>query len=205
MKLVADEDRESFFSVKEKEEHWALTKMLGMSNLSRERRVKRRGSGKEVVQWIEQPLVEIIGGEKEMTDQDVYPAAIAVRVLMPRMDKRGFAPSIYRNSALLLSPSDQFLAFKLQTRAAQMDRGNRDLHINWDFVFEAGNLQTTANTKRAVAKAQARKKMDRLQKSEIIEKWDEEFDGVCVTPKKQKRRQKKEDKTPQLRATVYQT
>jgi hypothetical protein len=123
MKLIADEDRESFFSVKEKEEHWALTKILGMSKLSRERKIKKRGTDTEVVQWVEQPLVEIIGGEKEMTAEDKYPTAIAVRVLMPRMDKKGFAPSIYKNTTLSLSPSDMFLAFKLQTRATQMSWG----------------------------------------------------------------------------------
>jgi hypothetical protein len=194
MKLIADEEREAFFSVKEKEEHWALTKMLGMSKLSRERKIKKRGTGTDVVQWVEQPLVEIIGGEKEMAVEDKYPASLAVRVLMPRMDKKGFSPAIYKNSTFSLSPSDMFLAFKLQTRAAQRDRGNQNLHVDWDFIFEAGNLQTTALSNQRGAKAKARKKMDRLRESEIIEKWDEELMGVCVTPKKQKRKDKKEAK-----------
>lgn len=189
MKLIADEEREASFSVKEKEEHWALTKMLGMSKLARERKIKKRGTSTEVVQWIEQPLVEILGGEKEMTAEDKYPTAIAVRVLMPRTDKKGFAPSVYKNSTVSLSPSDLFLAFKLQTRAAQRDRGGRNLHVDWDFIFEAGNLQTTALSNQRGAKAKARKKMDRLQESEIIEKWDEELMGVCVTPKSQKRKE----------------
>lgn len=194
MKLSSDEDRESFFSVKEKEEHWALTKMLNMSKLSRERKTKKRGTGNEVVQWVEQPLIEILGGEKEMTGEDKYPTLIAVRVLMPKIDKKGFSPNIYKNTTFLLNPSDLFLAFKLQTRANQLERGNRNIHADWDFIFEAGNLQATANTKKAVAKAQARKKMDRLQKNEIIEKWDEELMGVCVTPKKIKRGTKKDPK-----------
>ena len=194
MKLISDDEREAFFSVKEKEEHWSLTKMLGMSKLSRERKIKKRGTSSEVVQWVEQPLVEILGGEKEMSAEDKYPSAIAVRVLMPRMDKKGFAPSLYKNSTLSLSPSDLFLAFKLQTRAAQRDRGNCKLHVDWDFIFEAGNLQITALSNHRGAKAKARKKMDRLQESEIIEKWDEELMGVCVTPKKQKRKEKIEAK-----------
>jgi hypothetical protein len=194
MKMAADEDREAFFSVKEKEEHWALTKMLGMSKLLRERKVKKRGTKAQIIQWVEQPLVEIIGGEKEMTAEDKYPVAIAVRVLMPRMDKKGFSPTIYKNNTIVLSPSDMLLAFVLQTRAGQMGRGTKNLHYDWDFIFEVGNLQTTALSNHRGAKAKARKKMDRLQEGEIIENWNEELMGVCVTPKKQKKKGSQENK-----------
>lgn len=108
-----------------------------------------------------------------MTSKDKYPTAVVMCVLMPRIDKKGFSSSIYKNSTLSLSLSDMFLAFKLQTRVAQNEhvgRGSKNIHVDWDFIFGAGDLQKTANTKRAVAKAQARKKMDRLQQSEIIEK-----------------------------------
>lgn len=194
MKMAADEEREAFFSVKEKEEHWALTKMLGMSKLLRERKIKKRGTNTQIVQWVEQPLVEIIGGEKEMTAEDKYPVAVAVRVLMPRMDKKGFSPTIYKNNTVVLSPSDMLLAFVLQTRAGQMGRGTKNLHYDWDFIFEVGNLQTTALSNHRGAKAKARKKMDRLQEGEIIENWNEELMGVCVTPKKQKKKSIQEDK-----------
>lgn len=194
MKMAADEEREAFFSVKEKEEHWALTKMLGMSKLLRERKVKKRGTKSQIIQWLEQPLVEIIGGEKEMTAEDKYPVAVAVRVLMPRMDKGGFSPTIYKNKTVVLSPSDMLLAFVLQTRAGQMGKGSKNLHYDWDFIFELGNLQTTALSNHRGAKAKARKKMDRLQEGDIIENWNEELMGVCVTPKKQKRSKQQEDK-----------
>jgi len=194
MKLISDEDRESFFSVKEKEEYWALTKMLSMSKLVREKKVKKKGTNTEVVQWVEQFLVEIVGGEKEMTAEEKYPTNIAVRVLMPRIDKKGFAPITYKNTSGQLSPSDILLAYMLQTRAGQMGRGSKNLHIDWDFIFEAGNLQTTAISNQRGARAKARKKMDRLQENEIIEKWDEEFLGVCVTPKKQQKRLKSDIK-----------
>src|SRR5690349_3778465 len=144
MKLISDDNREAFFSVKEKEEHWALTKMLEMSKLSRERKIKKRGTGTEIIQWIEQPLVEILGGEREMLKEDKYPTAIVARVLMPRMETKGFAPSLYKNTTLSLSPSDLFLAFKFQTRASQKKQDNLDIHVDWDFIFEAGNLKTTA-------------------------------------------------------------
>ncbi len=194
MKMVADEEREAFFSVKEKEEHWAITKILGMSKVSQERKIKKRGTSAEVVQWVEQPFVEILGGEKEMTAEDKYPVAVAVRVFVPRMNKKGFSPTIYKHNTVTLSPSDMLLAFIIQTRAGQMGRGSKNLHYGWDFIFEAGNLQTTALSNHRGAKAKARNKMDRLQKGEVIEDWNEELMGVCVTPKKRKKRQAKEDK-----------
>ena len=186
MKRMTEEDRQAFFSTKEKEEHWAITRMLGNSKLRRERKVKKRGSGREVVQWIEQPLLEILGGEKELETENKYPTLVAVRVLVP-MDEKGFVPAIYKNSTILLSPSDVFIAFKIQTRATQRGYGSKVLSFDWDFLFEAGNLQTTATSKKAVAKAQTRKKMDRLQKHEIIEKWEENLLGMDITPKKQKK------------------
>lgn len=194
MKIMADAEREAFFSVKEKEEHWSLTKMLEMSKLSRERKIKKRGTNAEIIQWVEQPFVEIIGGEKEMTTEDKYPVAISVRVLMPRMDKKGFSPTRYKNNTITLCSSDLLLAFALQTRAGQMGRGSKNLHYDWGFIFEAGNLQTTALSNHRGAKAKARKKMDRLQESKVIENWNEELMGVCVTPKKHKKIVAQEDK-----------
>lgn len=193
MKMISEEDRSAPFSVKEKEEHWEITKMLGMSRLSRSRKVKKRGTGAEMVQWIEQPLVEILGGEKEMTAGDKYPNTIVVRVLMPRLDNKGFSPTIYKNKTALLSPSDILLAVIIQTRATQRGRGSKEIHYDWDFIFEAGNLQTTASTNHRGAKAKARKKMDRLQASEIIEKWDEGLLGVHITPKPQQAKSKSKD------------
>jgi hypothetical protein len=193
MKLVSDDERVSFFSVKEKEEFWALTKMIAMSKLSRDRNIKKPGGKGDSIQWIEQPLLEIIGGIKEINEEKKYPTFITIRVLMPKNDPKGFAPTIYRNKTIQLSPSDILLAFLLQTRAGQRGMGSKDIYFDWKFIFEAGNLQTTAITNQRVAKAKARKKMDRLKKSEIIEKWDEELMGVCVTPKKQKKKPKEDD------------
>lgn len=189
MKRIADEDRESFFSVKEKEEHWAITRMLSGSKLGRKREVKKKGAKIPVEQWLEQPLLEILGGEKELETNDKYPNLIAVRVL-GLMDKSGFVASIYRNSTTRLSPSDTLLAYKIQTRATQQGYGTKSLRFDWDLLFEAGNLQSTAATKKTVAKAQVRKKLDRLQKSEIIEGWDEGIFGMDINPTKQKKRGK---------------
>lgn len=75
-----------------------------------------------------------------------------------------------------------------------MKRGTKDLYFDWDFIYEAGGLQTTALTDQRGAKAKARKKMVRLQESKIIENWDEELTGVRIIPKKQKRKLKSEVK-----------
>lgn len=186
MKHLCDEDRKSFFSVKEKEEHWAITKMLSMTKLTREKQVKKRGSAGTLTRWVEQPLVEIVGGEKETESPDKYPTTIAVRVLAPT--PKAYPAALYANSTLTLNPNDAYLAFMIQTRANQRGRGEKSLLFYWDFLFEAGNLQATAESKKAVAKAQTRKKMDRFKKDQIIEGWNEELLGVSVKPKSKKKK-----------------
>lgn len=187
MKRMAEEERQACFSTKEKEGHWAITRMLGNSKLRRERKISKRGTGKKVVQWIEQTLLEILGGEKELDAEIKYPTLVSVRVFVP-MAGKGFVPAIYRITTNRLSPSDVFIAFKIQTRAAQRGYGTKTLRLDWEFLFEAGNLQATAISKRAVAKAQTRKKMDRLKESKIIEKWEENLLGMDITPKQQKKK-----------------
>jgi len=188
MSLMIDDERKTFFSVKEKEEHWAITKILNMSKLKRTRKIKKRGTNKEIEQWIEQPLVEILGGEKELTVNEKYPTTLIVRVLPPIDNASEFAPHAYNNSTVKLSPSDTNLAFKLQTRAAQMGRGEKNLNVDWDYMFREGNLQNTADSKKSVAKSQARKKLKRLQENKIIEGWNEEKKGIRIKPIKFKKK-----------------
>ena len=104
------------------------------------------------------------------------------------MAGKGFVPAIYKITTNRLSPLDVFIAFKIQTRAAQRGYGTKVLRFDWESLFEAGNLQATEILKRAVAKAQTRKKMDRLHESEIIEKWEESLLGMDITPKRQKKK-----------------
>lgn len=193
MKWMADEEREVYFQTKEKDEFWRLTKMLGLSKLSRSKIVKKRKKNdeKEYVQWIEQPLIEIFGGERLLENKDQYPDSIAVRVLMPKMSKKGFAPAFYKTSTLKLNPNDTFLAFILQTRAFKMDRGERKLFFEWDYLFEIGNLKQTAVSNSRMAKAKMRIKMDNLKEKKIIEKCDEDLLGMSIHPSKNKKVSKK--------------
>ncbi len=188
MKMLAENDRQRHFSVKEKQEHWTITKMLGMTKLLREHAVRKKGTNTFITRWMEQPLLEILGGEKEAEAGDKYLEAITVRVLVPQVDMKGFVPAIYNKATYRLHPSDASLAFVIQTRAAQRNRGETELKFDWKFLFEVGNLERTAQSNQRVAKAIARKKMDKFQKEEIIERWDEESAGMRITPKSQKKR-----------------
>jgi len=195
MKLIADEDRTAFFSVKEKEEHWAITKILSMSKLLKEKPVTKKGTAEKVTQWEEQPLIEILGGEKEMLGEEKYPISLAVRVMSPIEGKKNFAPHSYHNNTVTLAPKDAMLAFKVQTRAGQLEKGKRQFTIDWDLVFKAGNLQSTAKTKKAVAKTQARKKLGRLKDKKIIKNWKEDECGVLITPRDSSKKPKSKEKT----------
>lgn len=196
MKWISDEEREAYFQTKEKEEFWALTKMLGMTKLSRSRIVKRhgKGKGKEAIQWIEQPLVEIFGGERLLENEDKYPEAIAIRVLMPKIGKKGFAPALFKISTMKLNPNDIYLAFIVQLRACQMKRGERDLFFDWDYLFEIGNLKQTAISNSRMAKAKIRNKMDNLKNVQIIDTCDEHLIGMSIQPKRAKAKKKSESK-----------
>lgn len=187
MKWTADGEREAYFSQKEKEEFWSLTKMLGMTKLSRSKIVKRRGKGKEFIQWIEQPLVEVFGGERPLDNVDKNPAAVAVRILMPNMGKNSFVPALYKLTTLKLNPNDTYLAFIVQTRASQMQRGERTLFFDWDYLFEIGNLQQTAISNSRMAKAKIRLKMEKLKQGQIIETCEEQLIGMTVQPQKRKK------------------
>ncbi len=46
-----------------------MTKTLSMTKLSVERTVTKRGTKEKITQWIEWPLLEIMGGEKEAEGQ----------------------------------------------------------------------------------------------------------------------------------------
>lgn len=193
MKLLAEDDRQAHFSVKEKQEHWAITKMLGMTKLLRERIVKKKGTSTMVTRWVEQPLLEILGGERKLEVGDKYPELLAVRVLAPQPDMKGFVPAIYHKETCRLHPTDIYLAFAIQTRASMRNRGESELNFDWKFLFELGNLEGTAQSNQRVAKAMTRKKMDRFQQKEIIDGWNEESTGVRITPKSQNQKQPKSE------------
>lgn len=187
MRMLSADGRQAHFSVKEKQEHWAITKMLGMTKVLREHTVRKKGTKTFVTRWMEQPLLEILGGEKETETANKYPELIAVRVLAPQPDMKGFVPAVYNKETYRLHPSDVYLAFAIQTRAAQRNRGDAQLKFDWKFLFEFGNLEGTAQSNQRVAKAITRKKMNRFRQKEIIEDWNEDVGGMRITPKIQKK------------------
>ena len=192
MKMLAVDDRQAHFSVKEKQEHWAITKMLGMTKVLREQTVRKKGTNTFITRWMEQPLLEILGGEKEAETGDRYPELITVRVLAQQADMKGFVPAIYNKETYRLHPADASLAFVIQTRAAQRNRGETELNFDWKFLFEHGNLEGTAQSNQRTAKAITRKKMDKFQEKEIIEGWDEESSGMRIIPMSQKKKAQNE-------------
>lgn len=180
MKWTSGEGRESYFSQKEKKEFWSLTKMLEMTKLTRSKVEKRSNKVKEksFIQWIEQPLVEVCGGERPLDGN--CPTSLSVRVLMPNIGKKSYAPASYRISTLSLNPNDIYLAFLIQTRASQM--GQEDLFFKWDYLFEIGNLQQTAASNLQTAKAKIRLKVDKLKKGKIIAACSEQGNGLTIHP-----------------------
>jgi hypothetical protein len=182
MKWTSGETRESYFSQKEKEEFWSLTKMLEMTKLSRSKVEKRLNKTKEksFIQWIEQPLIEVCGGERPLDGN--CPINLAVRVLMPNIGKKSYVPASYKISTLSMNPNDIYLAFIIQTRASQM--GHEDLFFKWDYLFEIGNLQQTAVSNPRTAKSKIRLKMDKLKKVQIVDSCDVQDNGLTIYPKR---------------------
>ena len=175
LKCMSDENREAHFSTKEKQECWEITKILGRTTLKISRPV-----GKGRIRWVEQPMVDILGGEKD-TVVEKYPLSVSVRVLSAQVASDDFAPIIYKNKTLQLNPGEALLAYALQTRAFRKKDGNV---FDWDFAFKLGNVQKSAITNRRAAKAKIRKKLEHLQKADIIDSFSEDKNGIRTKPSK---------------------
>ena len=181
MEKIANADRNaSFFSQKEKNDFWSTTRMLTNT------RIKIEKSFAKTTQWIEQPLIEILGGERE--NDKVYPEIIQVSLLRRPYEK--FFPAVYKNSTLNLHPKETYLAFYIQTRAAQLENGNRIMKTEWPYLYSLGCVEKTANTNPRAAKNIIRKKMRKLEEEGIVETFSEYPDGLMITPKIQKIKKK---------------
>ena len=185
MEAISEETRTARFAVGERQEHWTITQKLAKTELSFEKIIKRGNKDKK--QWFQQPLLEILGGEKETTES--YPDIVAICVLKPQFNIK-FFPAIYKNNTLRLHPNDTGLAFYIQTRASQYGKGEKDITINWPLLFFHGGLEKTSQTSMRTAKARIRKKIKELQDKEIIEKYTEYIGGIIVTPKTQQKSKK---------------
>jgi hypothetical protein len=64
-----------------------------------------------------------------------------------------------------------------------MDNGSKDLFYDWDSLFRSGNLEVTSKNRPRGARANSKKKLDRLKERDVIKDWKEEGSGVLITPK----------------------
>ena len=174
MKNVSNEKREcKFFAVKEKTEHWTITQMLSRTTLKIE--IETSGGTKK---WIEQRLLEILGGEQNGTDK--YPFKIAVRILNAQ---EKFFPAIFSNTTLRLHHKDTYLAYHIQARSSQHGKGSKLLKLDWIQLFHYGNMEKTVKKNERTAKTRTRKKLERLKSKGVFETWEEIAGGVVIKPK----------------------
>ena len=138
--------------------------------------------GKTIKRWVQQPLVEILGGEREQDEK--YPLHVSVRVLGAEINKKEFAPHRYKKNTLSLHHNDVLLAFMLQTRAAQ--RGDKTSEFDWDSLIKLGNVEGSSKSNPREARAKIRRKMQRYKELDIIENTIEEKTKIKITPKTSK-------------------
>ena len=178
MEKVSDADRSaSFFSQKEKNDFWLTTRMLTNTRIKIEKSIDKK------MQWIEQPLIEILGGERE--NDKTYPDVVQVSLL--RKPHVKFFPAVYKNSTLNLHPKETNLAFYIQTRAAQLEKGNRIIRMDWPMLFSYGGVEKTAKSNSRMAKSNIHKKIKKLIEEGIVEAYSEYPSGLMITPKIQKK------------------
>jgi len=186
MKCMSDENRSSRFDPEERDSFWRITRQLQKTKIKIEKFVKKNKQGNVITRFIEQPLIQILGGEEIETATEKYPLKITVRVLGDTIKGKDFAPALYKNDTTKLAPSDVFLAFGLQTRYGQKKEA---MFFDWGWFFRAGNIQNTAKTNKRMAKAVTRKKMEKLKKAGISTEVKETKGGIrsSIVPFKKKK------------------
>lgn len=193
MNQCASKNRKSYFNNEERTEFWAITRSLASTKLKLEwparkspGRPRKRKDGNRIsmVEWVEQPLIQIFGGGRELGEE--CPVRISVTLLSKESAERRFVPSIYTNETLRLHPSDTYFAVYIQSRATQRGNGTKKLSFDWDFAFRVANVEGTARANRRAAKAKVRKKLGTFRKEAIIEDWSESPATVHIIPQKTK-------------------
>ena len=182
MKCIPSEKRENdFFGGAERKEFWEITKKLRRTNISIEKTITRNNKTRK--QWIEHPLLTILGGEKEIEESETCPIKIAFKVLANQRKSKGFAPAIYQNKSLSRPANRMFLIFIIETRANQRERGQKYLTMDWPFLFRISNLEDTANSNPRIAKLRIRNEMEALKEEQLILEYEETQDGIKIYPK----------------------
>lgn len=184
LKCMSNKNRSTRFESDEKQRCWETTKILKKTVFKIEKIIRHNKSGDPVTKWIEQPLVEILGGEIE--EKEKYPLKVSVKLLASGINSKDFAPANYNKNTLLLNPNDVLLAYMLQTRAAQLR--NSEIHPKFDHesLFKLGNVEQTAISNRREARSKIKRKMATYKKIGIIEDYTEEKSVIRVTRKLKK-------------------
>lgn len=191
MGFLAAEDRSSYQCDKDRSDFWAITRTLAATKFMMEWPARksagrpRRGKKGPKMEWVEQPLLQIHGGEKELGED--CPIRLRATVLTAESAKRRFLPAVMASQTLRLHPADVFFAVVIQSRAAQMRNGEKIISFDWDFAFRASNLTGTARTNRRAAKVKVRKKLVDFRDRDIIEEFTEDVAKIHVQPQKTKK------------------
>lgn len=186
------EGRKSYFNDEERKEFWGTIRALAATKFRLEwpakknvRRLPQDRSGNKTssLEWIEQPLMQIHGGEKK-TDEGC-PVRLNCTVLTQKAADAKFFPAIFSNKTLQLHPSDIYFGVVIQTRASQT--GGKEITYDWHFTFKIANVEGQAKTNPRAAKNLVRKKLGKFRDSELIENWREDRSSVHITPLSHKR------------------
>lgn len=182
MSEIASEAKGAYFNDKSRKDFWKITRALSATKFKIEWPSPTRGTKKPRKKWIEQPLLQIHGGEREIGEE--IPINLSVTVLTKESAKERFSPACFSKRTLKLAPAEVNFATIIQVRAAQMGNGQRELSFDWQFVIEHSNLGQTARSNPRKAKASVRKRLTTLEQEKIIESSRDDKHRVYVQPYK---------------------
>lgn len=178
MQQTSEDTRSISFSVKERQKFWAATRKLENTKLTIELHFPHIKRKKEQKLVIEHRLVDV-GARTHDIDEDTYPNDIMVKVLNPNdFQQQSQIGTAIHNNTLKLHPKDVMLALSVQTRKAQT-RDKDSNSFDEDFIIDRANLSKTAQSNKSKARSDIKRKLNKLEESEII-------DGHSVSGKKQK-------------------
>lgn len=185
MTLLAPE-RESYFTTKEKERFWHLSRLLENTYLT----ITIKHQKKLIT--VRHPLLSFSGTistEKNNKKIDTYPSNIIARVLNPDnfKDTANLATQISKKT-LDMKSEDILCALTLMIRSSQRRDGDT-LSFDEKYLIDRSRLQKTNNANPRMARKRLKEKLDRIQKAEAIKSWDKSKNGqysIKITKKQTK-------------------
>lgn len=185
MSKLSDENREFYFSTKEKVNFWLNAKLLSRTKLTIECDVKSRGKKTQRLN-VPHRMLEITAKLSDIEENN-YPNEMAVSVLDPLnfKEKSNIAASI-ANSTLKLHPTEIVLALSLQARGAQRKGKDAMIWKEGDLIEQA-NLSATADKNKSVARARLKAKLENYKDAGIIENHVKDKDVYYIKSENQKK------------------